>query len=124
MRTLDEVIIDIKKISEDQRATEKCREDHKQLAEWLEELKEYKNKKCKMSNEEIDEDIDEDMLEELGYKKAEYDDLYLKKDNPWEWIDFRTKGVTISTQNGLGYKYLSSEIIEAIYEQMKELGRL
>lgn len=66
----------------------------------------------------------EQMFEKLGYKKSECGVMYQKKDNPWEWIDFRTKGVTISTQNGLGYKYLSSEIIEAIYEQMKELGRL
>lgn len=63
-------------------------------------------------------------IEELGYKKSKCGAMYQKKDNPWEWIDFRNKGVTISTQNGLGYKYLSCEIIDAIYEKMKELGRL
>lgn len=41
--TLDEAIDHSKELSEDQSVCEDCREEHKQLAEWLEELNEYKN---------------------------------------------------------------------------------
>lgn len=40
--TLDEAIIHAKELSESQLVGEDCREDHKQLAAWLEELKQYK----------------------------------------------------------------------------------
>ena len=49
--------------------------------------------------------------------------MYRKKDDPWTWIDFSGNGVSVSVENGLGHKYLSSELIEAISQQMKELGR-
>lgn len=41
--TLDEAIAHAKELSESQSVCEDCREEHKQLAEWLEELNEYKN---------------------------------------------------------------------------------
>lgn len=69
---------------------------------------------------------DRDMLEKLGYKRLEdcVNPSYCKKGDPWTWVKFCNNGVEVSTQNGLGYKYLSCEIIDAIYEKMKELGRL
>lgn len=39
---LDEAIAHAKKVSEKQNVCDKCREAHKQLAAWLEELKQYK----------------------------------------------------------------------------------
>lgn len=65
-------------------------------------------------------------LEKLGYKRLEnrVDPTYSKKDDPWTWINFRNNGVAISTQNGLGYKFLSYELLKAIYEQMEELESL
>lgn len=41
--TLDEAIIHAKELSEDQSICKDCREEHKQLAEWLEQLRDYKN---------------------------------------------------------------------------------
>lgn len=65
-------------------------------------------------------------LEKLGYKRLEnrVDPTYCKKDDPWTWINFCNNGVAISTQNGLGYKFLSYELLKAIYEQMEELESL
>lgn len=51
--TLDEAIIHAKELSENQSICEGCREEHKQLAEWLEELKQYKEK-----NEHFKENIE------------------------------------------------------------------
>lgn len=51
--TLDEAIVHAKELSESQSVCEDCREEHKQLADWLKELKQYKeekkaiNKQCK-----------------------------------------------------------------------------
>ncbi|WP_462349225.1 hypothetical protein [Holdemanella biformis] len=41
--TLDEAIAHAKELSENQSMCEDCREEHKQLAEWLEQLRDYKN---------------------------------------------------------------------------------
>ena len=41
--TLNEAIVHVKELSEDQSVCEDCREEHKQLAKWLEELREYKS---------------------------------------------------------------------------------
>ncbi len=40
--TLDEAIAIAKKVSEDESADAQGRKDYKQIAEWLEELKQYK----------------------------------------------------------------------------------
>lgn len=50
------------------------------------------------------------------------DESYLE--DPCTWVNFCTTGVGISTQHGLGYEYLSNELIEAISQQMKELGQI
>lgn len=42
--TLDEAIIHAKELSENQSVCKDCREEHKQLAAWLDELKQYKEK--------------------------------------------------------------------------------
>lgn len=41
--TLDEAIVHAKELSESQSVCVDCREEHKQLAEWLEQLRDYKN---------------------------------------------------------------------------------
>lgn len=68
----------------------------------------------------------EQMFKELGYKKCDecIRPVYIKKDDPYTWVNFCTTGVGISTQLGLGYEYLSNELIEAISQQMKELGQI
>lgn len=68
----------------------------------------------------------EQMFDELGYKKCDgcIRPVYIKKDDPYTWVCFCTTGVGISTQHGLGYEYLSNELIEAISQQMKELGQI
>lgn len=48
--TLDEAIIHAKELSESQLVCEDCREDHKQLAAWLEELKQYKEERIQETN--------------------------------------------------------------------------
>lgn len=42
--TLDEAIIHAKEISENQYACEECQEEHRQLSDWLEELKTLREK--------------------------------------------------------------------------------
>ena len=65
----------------------------------------------------------EQRFNQLGYKRIECGDpMYRKKDDPWTWIDFSGRGVAVSVENSLGHKYLSSELIKAIDQQMKELG--
>lgn len=64
-----------------------------------------------------------DMFEELGYKRMEdcVSPEYCKKGDPWTWVNFCNNGVEVSTQNGLGYKFLSYELVKAIQKQMEEL---
>lgn len=57
---LDEAIVHAKELSESQLVCVDCREEHKQLAEWLEELKRYKDKECETSARE--------MFKSLGYE--------------------------------------------------------
>ena len=65
-------------------------------------------------------------IERLGYKRLEnrVDPTYCKKDDPWTWVAFCNKGVAISTQHGLGYKFLSYELLRAILNQIEELESL
>lgn len=53
MMTLDEAIAHAKELSESQSVCVDCREEHKQLAEWLEELKRNKDKECETSAREM-----------------------------------------------------------------------
>lgn len=48
--TLDEAIVHSKELFENQSVCEDCREEHKQLAEWLEELKQYREEKIHETN--------------------------------------------------------------------------
>lgn len=116
--TLDEAIIHAKELSEDQSICKDCREEHEQLATWLEELKQYKDKECKMNPEQ--------MFEKLGYTKCNdcTNPLYFKKDDPYAWINFNNKSVAISSQRELGYESLDYELIKAIIQQCIELGSL
>lgn len=50
--TLDEAIVHAKELSENQSVCNDCREEHKQLAKWLEELKKYKAKELGWLEEE------------------------------------------------------------------------
>lgn len=67
-----------------------------------------------------------EMFEELGYKKCNecIRPVYIKKDDPFTWVNFCTTGVAISTQHGLGYEFLNCKLIKAINQQCKELGWL
>ncbi|WP_317413640.1 hypothetical protein [Holdemanella porci] len=48
--TLDEAIIHAKELAENQSICKDCREEHKQLAAWSEELKQYKEEKIQETN--------------------------------------------------------------------------
>lgn len=48
--TLDEAIIHAKELAENQSICKDCREEHKQLAAWLEELKQYKEERIQETN--------------------------------------------------------------------------
>lgn len=48
--TLDEAIAIAKKVSEDESADARGRKDYRQIAEWLEELKQYKEEKIQETN--------------------------------------------------------------------------
>lgn len=65
--TLDEVIIIAKESSEDQSMSDRGREDYKQLAAWLEELKQYKEEKIQETNlDHFQQEILESCLESLA----------------------------------------------------------
>lgn len=68
----------------------------------------------------------EQMFEELGYKKNDecIMPVYIKKNDPFTWVNFCTTGVGISTQHGLGYEFLDYKLVKAINQQCKELGWL
>lgn len=65
--TLDEAIVHAKELSEDQSVCEDCREEHKQLAEWLEELKQYKEEKPEIKQETNYEHYKDEIIENSGY---------------------------------------------------------
>jgi hypothetical protein len=67
-----------------------------------------------------------EMFEELGYKKCDecISPVYIKKNDPFTWVNFCTTGVGISTQHGLGYEFLDCKLVKAINKQCDELGWL
>lgn len=115
--TLDEAIIHAKKVYENQSVCEDCREEHKQLAKWLEELKKYKAKERKISTRE--------MFEKLGYGFREifYDDNssyayeYSCGGKRITFQDIDEKGIVTNS-----VKYISSDELQAIIQQINELG--
>lgn len=68
---LDEAIKHCKDIAKDKQCT-KCGEEHQQLAEWLEELKELK----KMLSEISDSDIKHAIIAELASSKSLYEEKF------------------------------------------------
>ena len=117
--TLDEAISHAKELSEDQCVCELCREEHKQLAGWLEELKQYKSKECKTSARE--------MFEALGYEfEKEYtsdgvNDTY-RYDKCFHVdsiiFDLNGKNIIVSKI----FHTISLNELQAIIQQCKELG--
>lgn len=117
--TLDDAIIHAKELSESQSVCEDCREEHKQLAEWLEELKRNKDKECEISARE--------MFEELGYEfEKEYtsdgvNDTYrYNKCSMPDSIIFDLNGKNIIINKI--FHTISFNELQAIIQQCKELG--
>ena len=117
--TLDEAISHAKELSEDQCVCELCREEHKQLAGWLEELKQYKSKECKTSAREI--------FEALGYKYVNQGTsiLYIKDSGieDYRCIKFYCRDFTFVAADGYNYSLrIDLELFDAIQTQIRELG--
>ena len=60
---LDEAIAHAKKVSEKQNVCDKCREAHKQLAAWLEELKQYREQYKEQNQETNLDHFQQEILE-------------------------------------------------------------
>ena len=68
--TLDEAIVHSKELFENQSVCEVCREEHKQLAEWLEELKQYKEQNQETNLDHFQQEILEKGLWNLAVVKG------------------------------------------------------
>lgn len=68
--TLDEAIIHAKELAENQSICKDCREEHKQLAEWLEELKQYKEQNQETNLDHFQQEILEKGLWNLAVVKG------------------------------------------------------
>ena len=120
--TLDEAIIIAKKVSEDECADARGRKDYKQIAEWLEELKKYKE-------ENQPEKTAEEMFEDLGYEcfkkplsiryQANYEMAEDHKD-----IYFSSYSRTFYAQQDFNPMDINMREFKAIQKQIKELGWL
>lgn len=122
--TLDEAISIAKESSENQCLGDRGREDYKQLAAWLEELKQYKNKECKMSAEQ--------MFAELGFRKCdgvyrEGETLLYEKTicdgRDVLYVRFLHGMVRVTELANYVYN-IDGKLMNAIYKQMEELGWL
>lgn len=122
--TLYEAIVHAKELSESQSLCEDCREEHKQLAEWLEELKQYKNKECEISARE--------MFVELGFRKCdgvyrEGETLLYEKTicdgRDVLYVRFLHGMVRVTELANYVYN-IDGKLMKAIYKQMEELGWL
>lgn len=119
--TLDEAIVHAKELSENQSVCNDCREEHKQLAGWLEELKEYKSKKCETSACE--------MFESLGYTRTvESEELiytYNSKDAfHCVEITFNLSKKEIEIYDNYEAYTINNDLLRAIDKQAEELGWL
>lgn len=116
--TLDEAIIYAKELSTSQSVCKECREEHKQLAAWLDELKQYK---------EINqpEKTAEEMFKKLGY---EFKEIFYYDDSNYAYeYSCGGKKITFQEIDEKGIvtdlvKYVSLDELQAIIQQMKELG--
>lgn len=122
--TLDDAIIHAKELSESQSVCEDCREEHKQLAEWLEELKRNKGKECEISAIK--------MFEELGFIKCdgvyrEGETLLYEKTicdgRDVLYVRFLYGMVRVTELANYVYN-IDGKLMKAIYKQMEELGWL
>ena len=68
--TLDEAIVHSKELFENQSVCEDCREEHKQLAEWLEELKQYKEENQETNLDHFQQEILEECMWNLAVVKG------------------------------------------------------
>ena len=114
--TLDEAIAHAKEVFENQYVCEDCREEHKQLAEWLEELKRNKDKEREISARE--------MFKSLGYEYSKERDNneiieYCKGETSiFFWIRDREFCAFESGE----LKSITVDEFKAIQQQMRELG--
>ena len=119
--TLDEAIIHAKELSENQSICKDCREEHKQLAAWLEELKQYKEKNQP-------EKTAEEMFNDLDYKKHIEDgciDFKRHTENVDEaLIEFDLDTKTICASWFMEQKEITIAELRAINKQCKELNWL
>lgn len=68
--TLDELIVRAKEASENQCMGDLCRENFKQLAEWLEELKQYKEEKQETNLDHYKQEVLENCMWNLAIVKG------------------------------------------------------
>lgn len=145
--TLDELIARAKEASENQCMGDLCRENFKQLAEWLEELKQYKEEKQETNLDHFQQEILEKGLWNLAVVKGRPErcdhikciDCELSKDRSrgcrekvMEWLEQPYKNSAIKLtkfENDLLQSYLKSSLLSGyefksivILKRMKEKG--
>lgn len=123
--TLDEAIVHAKELSDNQSVCKECREEHKQLAAWLEELKQYKE-------ENQPEKTAEEMFTQLGFRKCdgvyrEGETLLYEKTicdgRDVLYVRFLHGMVRVTELANYVYN-IDGKLMKAIYKQMEELGWL
>lgn len=117
--TLNEAIAHAKELSESQLVCENCREEHKQLAEWLEELRRNKDKQCEISARE--------MFKKLGYRciKSDRSIWYINDSDVENYgsIEFWFCDCTFEATGNYGDPLMVNvKELEAINKQCEELG--
>lgn len=145
--TLDELIARAKEASENQCMGDLCRENFKQLAEWLEELKQYREQNQETNLDHFQQEILEKGLWNLAVVKGRPErcdrtkclDCELSKDRSrgchekiMEWLEQPYKNSAIKLtkfENDLLQSYLKSSLLSGyefksivILKRMKEKG--
>ena len=145
--TLDELIAHAKEASENQCMSDLCRENFKQLAEWLEELKQYREQNQETNLDHFQQEILEKGLWNLAVVKGKPErcdrikciDCELSKDRSRgchekaiEWLEQPYKNSAIKLtkfENDLLQSYLKSSLLSGyefksivILKRMKEKG--
>lgn len=145
--TLDELIARAKEASENQCMSDLCRENFKQLAEWLEELKQYREQNQETNLDHFQQEILEKGLWNLAVVKGKPErcdrikciDCELSKDRSRgchekaiEWLEQPYKNSAIKLtkfENDLLQSYLKSSLLSGyefksivILKRMKEKG--
>lgn len=121
--TLDEAIAIAKKVYEDESANAQGRKDYKQIAAWLEELKQYREKNQP-------EKTAEEMFKDLGYEciksdlSIRYMANYEMAEDPIKYIRFSLTRQRFYAQQDLDPMDIDMREFKAIQKQIKELGWL